>query len=61
MRYLIETVAPPSEAKAATVVQSVRRLREGSRPMNHAKWVATVGLIITMLEEAIEDDPGDDE
>jgi hypothetical protein len=60
MRHFVETVEPPSEAKAAAVVSGVKRLREGSRPMSFAKWAATVALIIELLEEAVEEDEGDD-
>jgi hypothetical protein len=60
VRYFVEQSEEPSEAKASAVVHSVKRLREGSRPMRYAKWVATVALIVTLLEEAVDEDEGDE-
>jgi hypothetical protein len=60
MRVLLEEAGEPDERRADAVVRSVRRLREGQRPMTYARWAATIVLIVDLLEEAVEEDPGDD-
>jgi hypothetical protein len=60
MRRMYEEQVNPDNRRADAVLRTVHRWREGSRPMPYAKWVATLGLIQALLEEAIEDEPEDD-
>lgn len=61
MRHIYDEVGEPDERRAEAVVRSVKRLREGHRKMRYAVWTATVALIVELLEEAVEDDVGEDE
>jgi hypothetical protein len=59
-RILDSDEVPAREMTANAVIRSIKRWREGSRPMRYVVWMATLRYLIDELElladEAEEDD-----
>jgi hypothetical protein len=59
-RILDSDEVPARELAANAVVRSIKRWREGSRPMRYVVWVATINYLIDELELLVEEAEEDD-